>query len=325
MKQLFFPLLLPLLLTISACANITQPIRFSLLHKTGDTYMGIVLRGTIQLAEQTIDEIKVNELSGLAWDEDEQLLYAISDNGFLFHLRPILAKQTLIDAHILAAFPLTNQGKRLSSRDSEGLSLLKGDNQVTGDSELIISFERKPRIARFTPTGKLKAEYQLPQSLSQPASYQTPNQGLEAVTLHPQWGILTAPEKPLIGNNPAEIIIYNLHNQQWQLPRHPAPNSAVVALEALADGSIMILERAFVSMWQPFIISLRHLSSLADSTQKQPAAEVELIAEFNNLHGWQIDNFEGLTHHKDNYFFMVSDDNERQLQRSLLSYFEMAF
>jgi hypothetical protein len=287
--------------------------------------MGIVLRGTIELAEQTIDEIKVSELSGLAWDEDEQLLYAISDNGFLFHFRRVLAERTLIDAQVLAAFPLTEvKGERLASRDSEGLALLNGNNQVVGDSELIISFERQPRIARFTPTGTLKAEYLLPESLSQPAHYQTPNQALEAVTLHPQWGILTAPEKPLVGNNPAEIIIYNLQGQQWQLPSHSAPNSAVVALEALADGSIMILERAFVSVLQPLIISLRRLSWLVDSIEKQPVAQVQLVAEFNNQQGWQIDNFEGLTHHKDNYFFMVSDNNESQLQRSLLSYWSIA-
>lgn len=320
-------LLFLLLLTISACANlVTHPVKFSRDYKTGDAYMGIVLHGTIELAEQTINKIKVSELSGLAWDEDEQLLYAISDNGFLFHFRPVLAEHTLIDAHILAAFPLTEvKGERLASRDSEGLALLNGNNQVVGDSELIISFERQPRIARFTPTGNLKAEYLLPESLSQPAHYQTPNQALEAVTLHPQWGILTAPEKPLVDNNPAEIIIYNLQGQQWQLPSHSAPNSAVVALEALADGSIMILERAFVSVLQPLIISLRRLSWLVDSIEKPPVAQVQLVAEFNNQQGWQIDNFEGLTHHKDNYFFMVSDNNERWLQRSLLSYFEMAF
>jgi hypothetical protein len=36
-----------------------------------------------------------------------------------------------------------------------------------------------------------------------------------------------------------------------------------------------------------------------------------------------VDNFEGLSHHQGLKFFMVSDDNFKALQKTLLVYFEL--
>ena len=45
-------------------------------------------RSSYTLPQAIINDIKIMELSGLAWDEDEQILYAISDRGGrLFHLK----------------------------------------------------------------------------------------------------------------------------------------------------------------------------------------------------------------------------------------------
>ena len=38
---------------------------------------------------------------------------------------------------------------------------------------------------------------------------------------------------------------------------------------------------------------------------------------------WAPDNFEGIAHHRDNKYFMITDDNESALQRTLLTYFEI--
>jgi len=43
----------------------------------------------------------------------------------------------------------------------------------------------------------------------------------------------------------------------------------------------------------------------------------------DNTKGWLLDNFEGLTQHQGRYFFMVSDNNDNRLQRTLLTYFEI--
>jgi len=303
---------LSMIMTACATSSISRPVIFSEQHS--DIYMDIRLRGTIELANHKINGLKLTELSGLAWDEDEAVLYAISDKGYLFHLRPSIKQNTLIALTALSAYRL--QTKR--TKDSEGLAILNGDNGVAGDTELVISFEGKPQIARFTPEGKRLGDYTLPSVLQNIKKYYEPNKALEAVTVHPRLGILTAPEWPLKGQNAVDgqhkHKLYALDGKQWTFPAYPAPNSAIVALEALEDGSVLILERAFSSIFQPVIISLRRVWLSGNH---------RLIAVFDSSQAWEVDNFEGLTHHRGKYFFMVSDDNENSLQRTLLSYWEL--
>lgn len=311
-------------LFISACPSVcvaTQLFNLSFFHQPGDTFMRIRLRGTIELpADKKINGLKLTELSGLAWDEDEGILYAVSDKGYLFHFQPILLKKTLTSIHYHGAYQLRNrEGRKLPSRDSEGLALLKGRNGIKGDSELVIAFERVPSVGRFTSTGEWLGNYILPTPLQQIKNYSYRNTALESVTIHPQFGMLTAPEWPLRGNK-GKIIIYAQNGQQWAFPHHPAPNSAVVALEALPNGSILVLERAFVSKFRPLIISLRHITL---STCQLNTCPLKKIFIFNNSRGWRIDNFEGLTRYRANTFFMVSDNNDNPFQRTLLNYFEI--
>lgn len=319
--------LFSLSMIIAACATspFSRPVIFSEQHQVGDTYMELGLRGTLELANDEINGLKLTELSGLAWDEDERLLYAVSDKGYLFHLRPTIANNTLIRVTPLSAHRL--QSKPLSSKDSEGLAILNGNNGITGDTQLVISFEGKPGIARFSPEGKLLANYTLPTLLKNANNYYEPNKALEAVTVHPRFGIITAPEWPLKLKDTVDSIPNGQHlhsiyvvqdgNKRWTFPAYPTANSAVVALEALEDGSVLVLERAFVSILQPLIISLRRLWLSGEESK------FEQIGVFDSSQGWNVDNFEGLTHHRDNYFFMVSDDNDQDLQRTLLIYWEL--
>lgn len=313
-------------MTLACTSASIQSVIFSTAYQVGDTFMGIRLHGTIELPNVEVNGIKLTELSGLAWDADEKLLYAVSDQGYLFHLRPVITDHTLTSAVLLSAFPLTNnQGKRLGNKDAEGLAIQNGDNGKPGDSKLIISFERSPTIARCTPQGKLIKRYRLPEPLRNRQNYSDSNQALEAVTRHPQFDILTTPERPLKKHS-GEVIIYSLTGQQWHIPQPSAPNSAVVAMETLTDGSILILERAFVSIFRPFTISLRRIWLSACPTcpaASQPVLDVQPVVNWNNGEGWNLDNFEGLTHHQGAYFFIVSDDNDNFLQRTLLSYFEL--
>ncbi len=325
-KRLLLSILL--LITISCATTFSRRVNFSSQYQPGDTYMGIRLHGTLALENVAINGLKLNELSDLAWDEDENLLYAISDNGVLFHLRIAIIENQLTKAILVSAYPLKNdKGGLLVFKDSEGLAILKGNNGIKGDSELLISFERHPRIARFTPKGELLEDYTLPAALQDIKNYYEPNKALEAITIHPRLGILTAPEWPLkLGQKTSDFLqgeyehsIFALDGKQWQIPAYPALNSGIVALEALKDGSILVLERAFVSVFQPFIISLRRVW-LSDDGKKN---KVEQVAVFDSTKGWKVDNFEGLTHHRGKFFFMVSDDNNSSLQRTLLSYWEL--
>lgn len=318
-KKVIITILL-LIATVSCIASsFSRPIDFSNKYQSGEQYMNIRLRGTLEL---TIP--KFTELSGLAWDSDENILYAISDNGSLYHLKPLIVNNTLVKVRPLSAYKLKNKkGKRLKSKDSEGLSILNSNNGKKGDTQLVISFERKPKIAKFTPKGKLISKYKLPKQLAKIKNYHSKNKSLEAVTIHPRLGVLTAPEYPL-KNAGNKHTIYSLKTKRkWTIPAYPAKNSAIVALETLQDGSILILERAFSSVLNPLIISIRRVWLSTCNCSIGDDSEFKQVAVFNNFKGWEIDNFEGLTHHKDNYFFMVSDDNDSKLQRTLLSYWEL--
>lgn len=289
--------------------------------------MGIRLLGALVLEDAIVNGIKLAELSGLAWDEDEQILYALSDKGYLFHLRPRFERGILVNVDLLHAFRLRDRrGKALRGklRDSEGLAIERGADGVRGNSELIVSFERVPRILHYRPDGRWLAAERLPASLRDIRRYSDPNEALEAVAVHPQLGILTGPELPMKGTAEGVNTIYSLDGGRWQYPSHAAPRSALVDMVALPDGSLLTLERSYVSLLDPVVISLRRVwLSRPGGRQADRKARVDDVAVLDNSQGWAIDNFEGLTRHRGNRFFMVSDDNQKFYQRTLLVYFEL--
>lgn len=322
-----FPLLLWLLfgLTSSACAGpgfSTTPVALSDQLTTGDRFMGIRLMGALRLPPVSVEGQPIHQLSGLAWDEDAGLLYAVADKGALFHFRVTFENGVLKDAQPVAAYALQDAaGKPLRPpfTDAEGLALRSGANGVAGDGELLVSFEIKPRLVRYSPTGQWRGEELLPAPLQNTRNYSNVNQALESVTIHPRWGVLTAPERPLRVGPPGYTPIYALDGRYWLYPLYPAPNSSLVALEALPDGSLLTLERAFVSVLRPLVISLRRVR-LPDGPEP---LQVENVAVLDTSQGWLLDNFEGLAQRDERHFFMVSDDNSNALQNTLLAYFEL--
>ena len=312
-------------LQMGACADFdghALPVPLSHRVAVGDSYMGIRLLGSLRLAKQPVSGLTLQGLSGLAWDEDVGLLYALSDDGNLFHIRPLFSAGSLTDAQVVAGYPLQDSKGRPLQRplaDAEGMAIDLGSNGVPGDSQLIISFEGRPRIARYTPTGKWLRDEPLPPPLNDRNRYADSNKALEAVTVDKRWGLLTAPEWPL-RDGPNGYVPIVAANRSWLYPLYNAPNSSLVAMEALPDGSLLTLERAFVSLLRPLVITLR-LSHLPTST-REPLV-VKDVAVFDNSQGWLLDNFEGLTRHRGQRFFMISDDNRSVLQSSLLVYFEL--
>ena len=295
----------------------------SLSTGTGDTYMGIRLLGSLRLPPVSVAGQTLGSLSGLAWDEDDNVLYAVSDRGVLFHLRPVLAQERLTDVQFLAAYPLQDaKGRPLKAPwgDAEGLTLDRGANGVAGDGELIISFERRPRLVRYSPKGNLLGLERLPANLSKADRYADSNKALEAVTRHPRWGLLTASERPLQGERDGYLPITAASGRVWSYPLHSAPQSSLVAMEALPDGDLLTLERAFVSVLHPLVIALRRTGLPAAG---EDPLKVDNVAVFDTSQGWLMDNFEGLTRQQGRRFFMISDDNGSPLQRTLLVYFEL--
>ncbi len=295
-------------------------------YKVGDTFMQVRLRGTVRIPFQRIDGFKVTELSALAWDEDEQILYALNDRSTFYHLAVTLDHHRLQTVTVLKALKLLDsKGHPLKPgvRDSEGLFLRKAHNGQAGDTELVISFEGQPRIQRHTPQGPFLGAIPLPAVLRDKAHYRDASKSLESVTEHPQYGVLTAPEWPLKNVGKHRTRVYALSGEFWEWDAYPAPNSAVVALEMLDQQRLWVLERAFSAVWRPLIISLREVQLTPHCMNGQGDCAVQQLFALDNSQGWLIDNFEGLTQHQERFFFMVSDDNESGLQRTLLSYFEL--
>ncbi|HEY8553996.1 MAG TPA: esterase-like activity of phytase family protein [Burkholderiales bacterium] len=276
--------------------------------------------GMLVLRSGSSGGMRVSQLSGLAWDEDEQLLYALSDKGALVHLRPVLRDGVLRDVELVRIVPLREPATETSSRDRrldpEGLAVLHADNGRRGDTELLVSFERHPRILRYRPDGRVLGEYRLPPELADRDRYAGANRMLESVCYDDRFGVLTAPEKPLKGTT---ARIFSLAGRAWHYPMDT--QDRIVDIECLGGGEVLVLEGNFGALFWRAHTTLKRVR-LVDE-EGIPALRPELLFSLRSSQGYQIDNFEGIARHRGNRFFLVSDDNDFFLQRTLLLYFEL--
>jgi hypothetical protein len=303
--------------------SVSQPYRLSPHVAPGETTMGIRLLGSVELTRTSVAGVELGGLSGLAWDEDESRLYALSDRGGLFHLRPDFENGRLVAVEVLTAFALRDRRNRVLAgqrADAEALVLRRANNGKSGDSLLAVCFERDPRIVLFGPDGRYVDSLRLPADLRDKRRYADPNKALEALTWLPEPGFLTAPERPLTGADDGTIGLFALDGRSWRYPLLATPNASLVDMEALPDGGLLMLERGYGLMFLPMVISLRHTRISANNAGER--LPVTTLAVLDSSRGWSVDNFEGLARHRGLKFFMVSDNNFNALQKTLLVYFE---
>ena len=302
----------------------TRPVALSENIKPGDRLGRLRFLGMLQLPNPVVDGMRFSQLSGLAWDDDDGILYALSDKGFLFHLKPVFENGVLTGLKLLKAVHLRElgSGKPLKGTraDSEGLDILNGRNGRNGDAELLISFERFPRILRYRPDGYATSEYPLPAPLNNARMYQDSNKMLESVCADSKLGILTVPEVPLKGERQGYTRIFNLDGRSWIYPIEKG--NRISALECLGNHRVMVLENNFGHVFGHLEVFLK-LATLSPNTSTAEPVQVETVVTLDSSKGHQIDNFEGLARHHGNRFFIVSDDNDLFIQRSLLMYFEL--
>ena len=299
----------------------TRPVALSENIKVGDRIGRIRFLGMLQLPNPTVDGMRFSQLSGLTWDDDDGILYAISDKGFLFHLQPVFENGVLTGLKLLKALHLreigSNKPLKGTRGDSEGMDILNGRKS---DAELIVSFERFPRIVRYRPNGYAIDESPLPAPLNDARMYQDSNKMLESVCADSKLGILTVPEAPLKEERQGVTRIFSLDGKSWVYPL-PVGNR-ISALECLGNNKVMVLESNFGGILGRLQIFLKLATLSPDGSPTEPAP-IESVVALDTGKGHQIDNFEGLAKHRGNRFFLVSDDNDLFFQRSLLMYIEL--
>lgn len=309
-------------LSVSA-QEIGSPFNFSKTVTPGESFMGIQLLGSLKLATNRVNGLNARELSGLAWDEDEQILYAVSDDGHLIHLSPSFKNDLLTGVDLINAFPLRDVESNIlegEASDAESLAILNSNNGIQGDSILVIGLEFPPRIQKYRPDGYFVSEISIPERLSKISYYSDHDSTLGAVAYHPEYGFVTAPQKPLINSMADVFSIYSTGGEEWYFSPLDINDSVILGLEVLPDGNFLLLERVYSSMFKPVVYALRNLQL---NHRNGNTIKVVEIAHFSSREGWLIDNFESVAMHKDNKYFMVSDDNENAFQKTLLIYFKI--
>ncbi|WP_298013653.1 esterase-like activity of phytase family protein [uncultured Castellaniella sp.] len=258
-----------------------------------------------------VGEIHITELSGLAWDADEKLLYAISDAGYVFQFRPKLDGDAIVAIEPVRAAALTDSpsggGKPGKGFNAEGLAVENAANGKSGDSELIISLEGKPpRVMRFSPAGEALGSLPVPSPADDASHYRKKGRGLESVAIHPTYGLITAPESPLLGQPEDKHTLYS-DGRQWSFARH-SPDSRLKGIEVLPDGKLVVLERNKGGSKKSRVASLR-LLDLATCAQGG-ACDADLLTELPA----GPDNFEGMTLIDPKHVLLVSDNSGQVTQ-----------
>lgn len=296
-----------------------RELHLNLKNDTGDYELAVMAAAT--LTNITIDGFKISELSGLAWDNDEQILYALSDNGYILHLQPVFNNNQLKEILFIAGYSLLDKNNRplkYKASDSEGLAAIQSDNLVKGDTQLIVSFERIPRLIRYTTNGNLISEIMLPDILTDIKNYHSENKSLEAVTNNEKFGIITGPEFALKDQDSTQINIYSVAGKYWHFPLHDQFHGGLVDMTNMEDGSILALERSYGGLLPAIQISLHRL--VLGETDSRSETIYNFSAEDDLLNN----NFEGITRYRKNTYFMISDDNNHPFNRTVLVYFSIA-
>ncbi len=275
--------------------------------------------GVLQLESNLNPEQRLIEFSGIAWDQDQNDLILLSDRGFIIHSKPVFNKEELVDLEMLSYYPLmTAKGKKVKYKasDSEGIALINSNNNQDNDTELLICFERIPRVIRYNSDGRFISEETINNDLNNIKNYQSENKSLEAITLHNKFNIITGPERPLDNNNNL-LSLHNLQDKQWLFNAENENYGSLVGLTTLPNNQIIALERSYPGVFAGMSITI-HLLTLDNDKIKQ-----KTLVRMKPEDGYFNDNFEGISWHKENRFFMVSDNNDNFFQKTLLIYFEI--
>jgi hypothetical protein len=271
------------------------------------------------LSYSRIDGLKFSEISDLAYDRKHEHLYMLSDEGNLFVFQARFGEKIELLKPIRSATVTKKRGKPFKKwrKDSEGMTL-------DGRGRLLISFEGKAKIGWFHKNseriGQRIRKYKIPSLLRNSQNYRSKNKSLEALAWHPKYGVLTVAEWPLKRDDKKRQTVYSLQGKKWHFKAEPELRSAVSAIEVMDDGNLLVLERSYTGLMNPFVITLKKVYL---NRCKKGWCQTKILAKMDSHKGWDVDNFEGLARVAPHRYVMVSDDNDNFFQKTLLIYFEV--
>jgi hypothetical protein len=205
--------------------------------------------------------------------------------------------------------------------DAEGLAAETSGNP---SGSVLVSFERDHRVWRYDLSNGLDAK-PTPVPVGSWVDSLPDNQGLEAIALLPRDTLLAVSETT---RNNRDDIVGALEAVPAQVGHGGFGPISVAADEPYAvtsaapdgDGGVFILERRF-SFLGGFGAVIRHVPA----PEIRPGARLEgtVIADLSSAN---IDNMEGIAARRADgktFLYVVSDDNFRGWQRTLLLMFEV--
>jgi hypothetical protein len=269
-------------------------------------------RGGIEL--RSPDE-RFGGLSGLWVSPDGSRAIAVSDRGHWVRFALQHAGDRLVGAEDLTITPLrAPDGKPVSGdwADAEGLTV--------SPSGLFVSFEREDRVLRYTDTAAGEA----PHRVAMPAAVKDAafNKGLEGLALLPSGKLLALTERTLAARGLIRGWIVDLADpaRAKDVRLVERDGFSLTDLALLPDGDVLTLERRF-SRAAGTAMQVRRLAA----AKIRPGAKLDgpVLARLSVEH--TIDNMEGLAVRQDAagrvHLYVVSDDNFRIFQRTLLMHF----
>jgi hypothetical protein len=273
----------------------------------------LIILDQLSLKYNKKNGIPFSEISDIAYNEQSRELFMIGDKGYLYHFSSDFNKK-IKNLKYINGFRLKKSNGKRKKFDSEGLT-------YNDKGELIVSFERKPKIYKISKKGILYSKYKLPKKLRKKSAYRDKNKMFEALAFHPKHGILTVAEYPIKNRKKREQTIYSLKGKEWDFKTEKYKNSAVTAIEVIDDGNILVLERAYSGLSNPLMITLKKV--YIDNCDKKNRCKTEVLLSFDSFNGWGMENFEGLAKVGKNRFLMVSDNNDKNILPTTLIYFEV--
>ncbi len=250
-------------------------------------------------------------ISALEYDRRKKLLYMLSDRARLFTFKIEVNNKKIILLKPVASCRLKNlYGKNffLYQSDSEGMSKI-------GDS-FYISFEgTHPRVLRFEKC-KQVGSIRLPKILRSYRNYiGGKNRTLESLEYNKRFGLITAPEKRLKRTKKGWHSIYNSHGKVCEFKK--SDKMSLVDFESNEKGNLVGLFRKLDISSLGFVVKLKKIYL------KKGICKTKDLATLKTKDGDSIDNYEGITKVGKNLYLMISDDNDKFFEKSLLTLFEV--